>query len=136
MNDQATSILLKICGKFSITLWFLQLFQRCLVKVLSIDLWKLYLNYIKDTKGKLPSYRYVQKEFTVFLAILNIVVHVSDQCMYYQLEKNYLSQLFYFIHLNSVIMNWIGQVKTLKYQQNKNTLRNIIKVKCIKTHLV
>jgi hypothetical protein len=37
-----------------------QLFQRCLVKVLAIDLWKLYLNYIKDTKGTLPSYRYVQ----------------------------------------------------------------------------
>lgn len=34
-----------------------KLFQRCLVKVLSIDLWKLYLTYIKDTKGSLPSYR-------------------------------------------------------------------------------
>lgn len=58
MNDQVK--LLKNCGEFSLTLWCLQLFQRCLVKVLSIDLWKLYLNYIKDTKGKLPSYRYVQ----------------------------------------------------------------------------
>lgn len=58
MDDQVK--LLKNCGEFSLTLWCLQLFQRCLVKVLSIDLWKLYLNYIKDTKGKLPSYRYVQ----------------------------------------------------------------------------
>jgi len=34
-----------------------KLFQRCLIKVLNIDLWRLYLNYIKDTKGILPSYR-------------------------------------------------------------------------------
>ncbi|CAF0806537.1 unnamed protein product [Didymodactylos carnosus] len=30
-----------------------KLFQRCLIKVLNIDLWKCYLNYVKDTKGKL-----------------------------------------------------------------------------------
>ncbi|XP_005107016.1 cleavage stimulation factor subunit 3 [Aplysia californica] len=34
-----------------------KLFQRCLIKVLNIDLWRLYLNYIKETKGILPSYR-------------------------------------------------------------------------------
>jgi len=34
-----------------------KLFQRCLIKVLNIDLWRLYLHYIKDTKGILPSYR-------------------------------------------------------------------------------
>ncbi|CAF1144036.1 unnamed protein product [Adineta ricciae] len=34
-----------------------KLFQRCLIKVLNIDLWKCYLNYVRDTKGKLPSYR-------------------------------------------------------------------------------
>ncbi|WAR09068.1 CSTF3-like protein [Mya arenaria] len=34
-----------------------KLFQRCLMKILNIDLWKLYLTYIKDTKSKLPSYR-------------------------------------------------------------------------------
>ncbi|XP_014665029.1 PREDICTED: cleavage stimulation factor subunit 3-like [Priapulus caudatus] len=34
-----------------------KLFQRCLLKVLNIDLWRAYLNYVKDTKGSLPSYR-------------------------------------------------------------------------------
>ncbi|CAF4460562.1 unnamed protein product [Rotaria socialis] len=45
------------CGKF----WKLyiesELFQRCLIKVLNIDLWKCYLNYVRDTKGKLSSFR-------------------------------------------------------------------------------
>uniref|UniRef100_A0A3Q2YFW5 Cleavage stimulation factor subunit 3 n=1 Tax=Hippocampus comes TaxID=109280 RepID=A0A3Q2YFW5_HIPCM len=38
------------------TLSFL-LFQRCLMKVLHIDLWKCYLAYVRETKGKLPSYK-------------------------------------------------------------------------------
>ncbi|TNN75830.1 Cleavage stimulation factor subunit 3 [Liparis tanakae] len=33
-----------------------KLFQRCLMKVLHIDLWKCYLSYVRETKGKLPSY--------------------------------------------------------------------------------
>ncbi|KAG7270916.1 hypothetical protein CRUP_025667 [Coryphaenoides rupestris] len=32
------------------------MFQRCLMKVLHIDLWKCYLAYVRETKGKLPSY--------------------------------------------------------------------------------
>ena len=35
----------------------LQLFQRCLVKILNIDLWKTYLNYVKETKSSLPTYK-------------------------------------------------------------------------------
>uniref|UniRef100_A0A671LFC7 Cleavage stimulation factor subunit 3-like n=2 Tax=Sinocyclocheilus anshuiensis TaxID=1608454 RepID=A0A671LFC7_9TELE len=34
-----------------------ELFQRCLMKVLHIDLWKCYLSYVRETKGKLPSYK-------------------------------------------------------------------------------
>ncbi|XP_067946959.1 cleavage stimulation factor subunit 3-like isoform X2 [Watersipora subatra] len=34
-----------------------KLFQRCLIKILSIDLWKCYLQYIKDTKASLPTFK-------------------------------------------------------------------------------
>ncbi|RWS07998.1 Protein suppressor of forked-like protein [Dinothrombium tinctorium] len=33
-----------------------KLFQRCLIKVLHIELWRCYLNYIKETKGQLTSF--------------------------------------------------------------------------------
>ena len=33
------------------------LFQRCLIKVRHIELWRCYLNYIKETKGSLPTFR-------------------------------------------------------------------------------
>ncbi|XP_067120911.1 cleavage stimulation factor subunit 3 isoform X1 [Centruroides vittatus] len=34
-----------------------KLFQRCLMRVLNIDLWRCYLGYVKETKMSLPSYR-------------------------------------------------------------------------------
>lgn len=34
-----------------------KLFQRCLMKVLNIDLWRCYLTYVKETKGSLPTFR-------------------------------------------------------------------------------
>jgi len=34
-----------------------KLFQRCLTKVLNIDLWRLYITYVKETKSSLPTYR-------------------------------------------------------------------------------
>jgi len=34
-----------------------QLFQRCLIRVLSLDLWKTYLLYVKETKASLPTYK-------------------------------------------------------------------------------
>lgn len=34
-----------------------KLFQRCLMKILNIDLWRLYLNYVKETKCMLPTYK-------------------------------------------------------------------------------
>ncbi|XP_065168695.1 protein suppressor of forked isoform X2 [Atheta coriaria] len=34
-----------------------KLFQRCLMKILNIELWKLYLLYVKETKATLPTYK-------------------------------------------------------------------------------
>ncbi len=34
-----------------------KLFQRSLMKVLNIDLWKTYLHYVKETKSSLPNYK-------------------------------------------------------------------------------
>jgi len=34
-----------------------KLFQRCLIKVLNIDLWRLYLQYIRESKATLPTYK-------------------------------------------------------------------------------
>lgn len=34
-----------------------KLFQRCLMKILNIDLWRCYINYVRETKGSLPSFR-------------------------------------------------------------------------------
>ncbi|XP_060533949.1 protein suppressor of forked isoform X1 [Cylas formicarius] len=34
-----------------------KLFQRCLMKILNIELWKLYLAYVKETKASLPTYK-------------------------------------------------------------------------------
>jgi cleavage stimulation factor subunit 3 len=43
-----------------------KLFQRCLVKVLNIDLWKLYLVYIKETKSTLPTYKKKMAQAYIF----------------------------------------------------------------------
>lgn len=34
-----------------------KLFQRCLVKIMNIDLWKLYLTYVKETKSTLSTHK-------------------------------------------------------------------------------
>ncbi|OON21028.1 suppressor of forked protein [Opisthorchis viverrini] len=44
-----------------------KLFQRCLVKILNIDLWKLYLQYIKDTKGKHHAFKYIIFAHCIFI---------------------------------------------------------------------
>jgi len=46
-----------ICIPMILSSW--QLFQRCLIKVLNIDLWRLYLQYIRESKATLPTYKYV-----------------------------------------------------------------------------
>lgn len=39
-----------------------KLFQRCLVKILNIDLWKLYLTYVKETKSGLSTHKWVDNK--------------------------------------------------------------------------
>ncbi|XP_041351773.1 cleavage stimulation factor subunit 3-like [Gigantopelta aegis] len=65
-----------------------KLFQRCLIKVLNIDLWKLYLNYIKETKGSLPSYREKMAQAYDFA-----LEKIGMDIMSYQLWNEYITFL-------------------------------------------
>ena len=38
----------------------LKLFQRCLMVVLNIDLWKCYITYVRQTKSSLRTFRWVR----------------------------------------------------------------------------
>ena len=51
----------KSIKRLLIIYYFPQLFQRCLMKVLYIELWKLYVAYVKETKSLLPTYKWVAK---------------------------------------------------------------------------
>ncbi|KAI8772672.1 cleavage stimulation factor subunit 3-like [Biomphalaria glabrata] len=65
-----------------------KLFQRCLIKVLNIELWKLYLNYIKETKGSLPSYREKMAQAYDFA-----LEKIGMDIMSYQIWAEYISFL-------------------------------------------
>ena len=36
-----------------------KIFHQCLVQVLCIDLWRLYITYVKDTKASKPDFKLV-----------------------------------------------------------------------------
>ncbi len=38
-------------------IFFFKLFQRCLMTVLNLDLWKCYISYVKETKSNLRTFR-------------------------------------------------------------------------------
>uniref|UniRef100_A0A2K6EXP2 Cleavage stimulation factor subunit 3 n=1 Tax=Propithecus coquereli TaxID=379532 RepID=A0A2K6EXP2_PROCO len=63
-----------------------ELFQRCLMKVLHIDLWKCYLSYVRETKGKLPSYK--EKMAQAYDFALD---KIGMEIMSYQVELNFFS---------------------------------------------
>ncbi|CAG5134130.1 unnamed protein product [Candidula unifasciata] len=65
-----------------------KLFQRCLIKVLNIDLWKLYLHYIKETKSTLPSYREKMAQAYDFA-----LEKIGMDIMSYQIWAEYISFL-------------------------------------------
>lgn len=68
-----------------------QLFQQCLIKVLNVDLWKCYLNYVRDTKNILPSFRFD------FFFLLDFVERLWDEK---KSDDEFLS-LLYFVLLSS-----------------------------------
>uniref|UniRef100_A0A0B7AJR0 Suppressor of forked domain-containing protein n=2 Tax=Arion vulgaris TaxID=1028688 RepID=A0A0B7AJR0_9EUPU len=65
-----------------------KLFQRCLIKVLNIELWKLYLNYVKETKSTLPSYREKMAQAYDFA-----LERIGMDIMSYQIWAEYISFL-------------------------------------------
>ncbi len=81
----------------------IQLFQRCLIKVLNIDLWKCYLNYVRDTKGILPTFR------LDFLLIYLDLIFNRQSIDNITRENNHTRVLFTFV---------IHSLK-IKKQQNK-----------------
>ncbi len=58
------------------------------MKVLHIDLWKCYLSYVRETKGKLPSYKYVIQlclyGFKVVIKWLYLEKKVIDNTVIYR----------------------------------------------------
>ena len=69
----------------TLSIYLFQLFQRCLTKVLNIDLWRLYVTYVKETKSSLPTYRYA----------IRCVVSLLLPTLYLLLCGKRESELFY-----------------------------------------
>uniref|UniRef100_A0A6I8SHI8 Cleavage stimulation factor subunit 3 n=1 Tax=Xenopus tropicalis TaxID=8364 RepID=A0A6I8SHI8_XENTR len=65
-----------------------KLFQRCLMKVLHIDLWKCYVSYVRETKGKLASYK--EKMAQVYDFALD---KIGMEIMSYQIWVDYINFL-------------------------------------------
>ncbi|KAL4083506.1 hypothetical protein QTP88_028822 [Uroleucon formosanum] len=65
-----------------------KLFQRCLLKVLNIDLWKLYLAYVKETKALLPTYKGKMAQAYDF-ALENIGIDIHS----YNIWQDYITFL-------------------------------------------
>ncbi|XP_051824428.1 cleavage stimulation factor subunit 3-like [Antechinus flavipes] len=65
-----------------------KLFQRCLIKVLHIDLWKCYLSYVRENKSKLPSYK--EKMAQAYDFALD---KIGMEVMSYQIWMDYINFL-------------------------------------------
>nr|CAB3234132.1 cleavage stimulation factor subunit 3 [Phallusia mammillata] len=65
-----------------------KLFQRCLMRVLNIDLWKCYLTYVRETKSGLSSYREKMAQAYDFA-----LEKIGMDIMSYQIWSDYVSFL-------------------------------------------
>ncbi|XP_038663738.1 cleavage stimulation factor subunit 3 isoform X4 [Scyliorhinus canicula] len=70
-----------------------KLFQRCLMKVLHIDLWKCYLAYVRETKGKLPSYNCLHSREKMAQAYDFALDKIGMEIMSYQIWVDYINFL-------------------------------------------
>ena len=81
-----------------------KLFQRCLIKILNIDLWRCYLQYIKDTKASLPTF----KEKMAQVCTINTGVQVGTRTTSQSFTKNYWKSQYEFPRQGMLDCNLAG----------------------------
>ncbi len=90
----------------------LQLFQRCLIKVLNIDLWKCYLNYVRDTKGKSSSFRF---EFILIFSRINFDISSEKKWLKHMiLHQKKSAWMFIHIQYGLIMQLFLKLCKKLK----------------------
>lgn len=117
-------------------LFSFQLFERCLTKVLNIDLWKCYISYVRDTKGILPSFRLLTFFFSTtkssrarneFHLFVNLVP------LFFRNKTSSIHSLVLFLLLNikkifpllfSIIMNNKKEMDLTQDKKNTNRLQS------------
>lgn len=73
----------------SIYQFMLKLFQRCLMKILNIDLWKCYITYVRETKSSLPNFRLLVLTADCFFPTLSICSNISCAFVHIVKDMNY-----------------------------------------------
>lgn len=70
-----------------------QLFERCLIKVLNIDLWKCYINYVRDTKGIAAAFRWASLFSSLQAENITYFMSFSSHYICYSLIDNKRSSI-------------------------------------------
>ena len=84
-----------------------KLFQRCLIKILNIDLWRCYLQYIKDTKASLPTF----KEKMAQVRIINTGVQVGTRTTSPSFTRNQRKSQWEFLEKRCWTAFWLGRLE-------------------------